>query len=57
VHSKTTFQPKNKQDKESIEKITTPRNVHQVRSNNDLLWRRDWSLQSTINEFLQRDTK
>jgi len=22
----------------------------------DLLWGRDWSLQSTINEFLQRDT-
>jgi len=30
--------------------------VHSVRSNHDLLWGRDWSLQSTINEFLQRDT-
>jgi len=33
VHSKTTIQPKNKQDKESREKKTTPRNVHPVRSN------------------------
>jgi len=33
VHSKTTIQPKNKQDKENIEKITTQRNVHPVRSN------------------------
>jgi len=32
VHSKTTIQPKNKQDKENKEKITTPRNVHRVRS-------------------------
>ena len=33
MHSKTTIQPKNKQDKESKEKITTPRNVYPVRSN------------------------
>ena len=33
MHSKTTIQPKSKQDKESKEKITTPRNVHPVRSN------------------------
>ena len=33
MHSKTTIQPRNKQDKESKEKITTPRNVHPVRSN------------------------
>jgi len=33
VQSKTTIQLKNKQDKESKEKITTARNVHAVRSN------------------------
>jgi len=33
VHSKITIQPRNKQDKESKEKITTPKNVHSVRSN------------------------
>ena len=56
MHSKTTIQPKNIQDKERKEKITTPRNVHPVRSNLTYSRGRDWSLQSTINEFLQRDT-
>ena len=41
VHNKTTIQPKNKQDKESKEKITTLRNIHSVWSNHDLLWGRD----------------
>jgi hypothetical protein len=36
----TTMESKNKQDKESRGKITTPRNVYPVRSNNDLLWGR-----------------
>jgi len=33
VHSKTIIKSKNKQYKESREKITTPRNLHPVRSN------------------------
>jgi len=41
VHNKTTVQPKNKQDKESKEKITTPRSCSPSSVQLDLLWGRD----------------
>jgi len=57
VHSKTTIEPKNKQNKESREKITTPRNVYPVRSNHDLLWEEIDLSNSLSMSSLQRDTK
>ena len=56
MHSKTTIQPRNKQDKESKEKDNNTKKCSPSSVQLDLLWGRDWSLQSTINEFLQRDT-
>jgi len=38
VHSKTTIQQRNKQDKESKEKITTPRNCSPSSVQLDLIW-------------------
>jgi len=57
VHSKTIIEPRNEKDKESREKITTPRNVYPVRSHNDLLWE-EIDLSSPLSmSSLQRDTK
>jgi len=58
VHSKITIESKNKQDKYSREKITTPKNVYPVRSNNQ--WRsqefyRVWAknLSQKVTSFLR----
>jgi len=57
VHNKITIEPKNKQDKENREKITTPKNVYPVQSNNDLLWGGIELYNPLSMSSLQRDTK
>jgi len=57
VHNKITIKPKNKQDKENREKITTPKNVYPVQSNNDLLWGGIELYNPLSMSSLQRDTK
>ena len=57
MHNKITIEPKNKQDKENREKITTPKNVYPVQSNNDLLWGGIELYNPLSMSSLQRDTK
>ena len=56
MHSRTTIESKNKQYEESREKITTPRNVHPIRSN--LTYSGEIDLFNPLSmSSLKRDTK